>query len=110
DEGGGIRSLRSAMELLVVESHGSVFFAERGDRLVTITPDDARADLHTLVLRHGARAGFSAVATWDRFDEALTESQRALARATAAQPISAFDDIVRGGLLGHLEHTQAQTI
>ena len=107
---GGAQSLRSGMELLAVESEGALFFAERDEHIVTITPDDGRADLLALLDRQGVWAGFSAPTTWDRFAEAMTESERALARATPAQPISDFDDMARGGLLGHLEHTQAHDI
>ncbi len=107
---GGAAALRSALELLAVESHGAVFFAERGDQLVTITPADGRTELLALLERHHAHAGFSAVATWDGLPEAITESERALARATPQRPVSEFDDIARVGLLGHLEHTQAHDI
>ena len=107
---GSAQALRSGLELLAVESEGALFFAERDDRIVTITPDTGRADLLTLLHRHGALAGFSAPATWERFTEAMTESERALTRATPAQPISDFDDIARVGLLGHLEQTQAHDI
>ncbi len=109
-EDGGAQSLRSGMELLAVESEGALFFAERDGRIVTITADDGRADLLALLHRHGAVAGFSAPTAWDRFTEAMSESERALARATPTQPLSDFDDMARVGLLGHLEHTQAHDI
>lgn len=110
DDEGGAQTLRSALELLAVDTRGAVFFAEHGDRIVTITPADGRTELLALLTRHGALAGFSAATTWDRFSEALTESERALARATPQQPLSEFDAIARLGLLGHLEHTQAHDI
>ena len=109
-EDGGAQALRSGLELLAVESGGALFFAERDDRIVTITADDGRADLLELLGRHGVVAGFSAPTAWDRFTDAMTESERARARATPAQPLSDFDDIARVGLLGHLERTQAHDI
>lgn len=109
-QAGSTQTLRSALELLAVESRGAVFFAEHGDHIVTITPAGDRVELLALLARHGALAGFSAATTWDRFSEALSESERALARATPTQPISEFDDVARLGLLGHLEHTQAHDI
>ncbi|WP_407361193.1 PucR family transcriptional regulator [Microbacterium sp. LBN7] len=110
DAEGGAQALRSALELLAVESRGAVFFAERGDRVVTVTPDDGRAGLLALLNRHGVAAGFSAAASWDRLTEAMAESERALARTTPHEPIAEFDDIAGAGLLGHLEHTQAHDI
>ena len=110
DAAGGAQALRSALELLAVDTRGAMFFAEHEDRIVTITPADGRTELVALLTRHGALAGFSAATTWDSFGEALTESERALARATSAQPVSEFDDIAHLGLLGHLEHTQAHDV
>lgn len=107
---GGSQTLRSALELLAVDTRGSVFYAEHGDSIVTVTPAEGRSELLALLSRHGALAGFSAATTWDRFAEASAESERALARATPVQPVSEFDDIARLGLLGHLEHTQAHDI
>lgn len=107
---GSAQTLRAALELLAADGRATLFFAERGDRIVTVTPHGDRTELLVLLGRQGARAGFSAVTTWERFAEASTESERALARATPEQRIVEFDDVARGGLLGHLEHTGAHDI
>ncbi|MFS0911957.1 PucR family transcriptional regulator [Microbacterium sp. 179-I 3D2 NHS] len=107
---GDVQALRAAMELLAVEHRGALFFAEHDEGIVAIAPADGRAELLALLARHGARAGFSAPSAWNDLGEAVAESQRALARTSTERPVAEFDDVVRGGLLGHLEHTRAHDV
>ena len=97
------RVLTTELELLAERQPGRMFYAERAGKLVTITRYDDTATLRKLWQRERLPAGCSTPVGWGELPVALSEAQRAAARANHDRLFVRFEELVSDGMLGMLE-------
>ncbi|MFF1877102.1 PucR family transcriptional regulator [Leifsonia sp. NPDC058230] len=99
-------SVDAAAEWL--ELHPAPFFARDGDDLVVLLEAGAVAD--DLATRFDLRAGVSAPASLESLRAALAQASASRDRSSAGAPVSAFDDLAGGGMLGLLHTEDARAV
>ena len=105
-----VLALASELELLAERRPGRVFFARRGDHLVTITRADDTSPVRKLLQHNGIPAGCSTPVAWSDLSTGLVEAQRASMRAHEGRTFVRFDDLVGDGILGLLEISGGATV
>lgn len=106
-----VPNLLEALELLVDDHRGAVFYALRGDLLVVLAGRAHQERILDLLGRHGTACGVSSEATMETLPSALEEATRALLRATElAKPVVEFSELSDGGMLGLLREEKAGAV
>lgn len=103
--------LLDALEREAEERRGSVFFTQRGDRIVMLAESPPPQELLQLLARHSIPVGISAAVPFEALSRGVAESERALRHAVeTGRPSVAFPEFLDQGMLGLLRREQVGTV
>ncbi|MDR6973002.1 PucR family transcriptional regulator [Leifsonia shinshuensis] len=94
-----------------LESNADGFFARDAHDLVLIGDESTAVEVATtLAVRFDLRGGVSSGTTLDALPAAVAQAQTARNRATADDPVAAFDDVAGAGMLALLHTPDARAV
>lgn len=96
------QALLDELELQADENSGRLFFAERDDEILIVTPHDDLAAAETLLARHGLAAGVSGPVPWHELTRGLGEARHAAGSVTRESAVVLFEQLAEQGMHGLL--------